>query len=164
MAKTKTSRKPNPQGLTKKQSGFVDDYIETGIGETAAMLNYDAKNGNVARNIASTNLIKPNIIKAIADRLPDDLLEKRHLELLNKRETISYKKKDDTLEVIDMGPDVQGVSRGLDMAYKIKGSYAAEKTQNTNVNINVNTDPEQMNKQKAIRDKYEKELLDSLQK
>ncbi len=47
--------------------------------------------------------------------LPDELLAKRHRELLNKRE----EKRDE--------PETQAVTKGLDMAYKLKGSYAPEK-------------------------------------
>lgn len=51
--------------LTKKQKGFVKDYIETGNGTLAAMNNYDIKSSEperVAAAIASENLTKPNII------------------------------------------------------------------------------------------------------
>ena len=64
--------------------------------------------------MAVENLAKPRIQKALADMLPDDLLNEKHLALLNKV---------DANEQID----VQAVSKGLDMAYKIKGSYAPEK-------------------------------------
>lgn len=132
--------------LTKKQKGFVKDYIKTGIGTLAVKENYDVTDDNTARSIASENLTKPSIQKAIADRLPDDLLEERHLELLNKRETFTvYDKikdeegKEKTVpRFIDIGPEVQAVSKGLDMAYKIKGSYAPEK--NINVNVEVEND------------------------
>ena len=53
--------------------------------------------------------------------IPDSLLAERHQELLNKRE---YSKVDE--EVIDQ-PETQAVSKGLDMAYKLKGSYEPEK-------------------------------------
>jgi len=144
--------------LTKKQKGFVRDYVKTGIGEVAAKKNYDAKNGDTARSIASENLTKPYIIEAVkelekkmSDRIPDDLLEQRHLELLNKRE----KKITEDGEEIDVGPDVQAVTKSLDMAYKLKGSYAAEKHQSTNLNVNIEAGNEELD---ALRAKYEEEL------
>jgi len=102
--------------LTKKEKGFVNDFVKTGNGTKSALNNYDTKSENVAGAIASQNLRKLKIQKAvmsIADSIPDELLTKKHLELLNTR--ISKKK-----------IDVQGVSKGLDMAYKLKGAYSPE--------------------------------------
>ena len=117
--------------LTKKERGFVKDVVETGNATLAALKNYDIKaidKENVAGSIGSENLTKPKIIKAIEDALPDDLLAERHLELLNKREKsiIEYDNEDvggkKVYQVLDQ-PDTHAVSKGLDMAYKIKGSY-----------------------------------------
>jgi hypothetical protein len=47
--------------------------------------------------------------------LPDKLLAKRHLALLNKTEGKTGQ------------PETMAVSKGLDMAYKLKGKYAPEK-------------------------------------
>ena len=107
-------RKNKKVRLTKKERGFVRDYLATGNGTKAALQNYDTTSQNVASNIASVNLTKPRILNAIAEALPDDLLAERHLELLNKRDVMG--------EV-----EVVAVSKGLDMAYKIKGTYAPEK-------------------------------------
>lgn len=146
--------------LTKKQRGFVKDYVKTGIGTVAVRNHYDVANDNVAKSIASENLTKPYIQKAIAEMLPDDLLGERHLELLNKRETvIGLKREDGTYDRIDIGPDVQGVSKGLDMAYKLKGSYAPEKS--TSVNLNLEVKPEDKDLE-AIRLRFEEELKQKL--
>lgn len=122
--------------LTKQQKGFVKDYMITGNGTEAALNNYhiQGKNKeNIAASIASENLTKPNIIKSIAERLPDDLLEQRHLELLNKRD-ITIVEKNGEKEVVDQ-PETQAVSKALDMAYKIKGSYVAENNPITQINV-----------------------------
>lgn len=120
--------------LTKKERGFIGDYIETGNGAEAARRNYNigGKGGSLTKikaeltagAIATENLKRPIIQKAIAERLPDELLEERHLELLNKREV--FKEFNGEGRMIDQ-PETQAVSRGLDMAYKIKGAYAPEK-------------------------------------
>ena len=58
--------------------------------------------------------------------LPDKLLAEKHKELLTvpiKRRT--YIKGD--LESEEESLDTQAVSKGLDMAYKLKGAYAPEK-------------------------------------
>ena len=113
--------------LSKKEKGFVKDVVETGNATLAALNNYEIESDNkenVAGAIGSENLRKPKIQKAIADALPDDLLTERHLELLNKREVIKMFNGEG--KVIDQ-PETQAVSKGLDMAYKIRGSYAPEK-------------------------------------
>lgn len=68
--------------------------------------------------------------------LPDDLLIKRHRELLNKRETMTIvkgytgkgKDKKPVYEKIDLGPESVAVAKALDMGYKLKGTYAPEKS------------------------------------
>lgn len=127
--------------LTKKQKGFVEDYLVTGIGVQAALGNYGKENKPIsydtAKSIATENLTKPYIQKEIAERLPDDLLAERHLELLNKKEVlIRNNVTSGEIEVIPTGEiDVNAVAKGLDMAYKIKSTYAAEKSINVNVNV-----------------------------
>lgn len=51
--------------LTKKQKGFVKDYIDTGNATQAVKNNYDVSNDLTARSIGSENLTKPNIQQAI---------------------------------------------------------------------------------------------------
>lgn len=122
--------------LTKKERGFIADYAKTGNGTRAVLNNYDTTSENVAGNIASENLRKPkiiNAIKSIADSIPDELLIERHLDLLNSQG--------------QFGIDVQGVSKGLDMAYKIKGIYAPEEK---NVTMKVENLEKIMNTTKNI--------------
>lgn len=122
--------------LTKKQKGFVDEYIKTGIGVEAALKNYETTDNNTARSIASENLTKPNIVKAIADAIPDELLTQRHLELLNKREVeIKYNSVTKQFDKVELGPETKAVSKALDMAYKIKSTYAPEKSLTMNINV-----------------------------
>lgn len=100
--------------LSKKQKGFADDYINTRNGTKSAQQNYIVKTENTAAAIAYENLRKPHIENYIASVLTDELLSTKHLALLNKM--------DESGNI-----DVQAVKAGLDMGYKIKGSYAAEK-------------------------------------
>ena len=55
--------------------------------------------------------------------LPDELLASRHSELLDKR--VYRKAIDENGDVVevDNGPDASAVSKALDLAYKLKGSY-----------------------------------------
>ena len=123
--------------LTIKERGFVKDYLANGNGTLAALKNYDTKNENTAAVIAHENLRKPKIVKAIGDRLDDNLLVKKHYALLNKMEVITKNNnKTGEIEVIPTGEiDAQAVSKALDMAYKIKSTYAIEKPASVTVNV-----------------------------
>lgn len=58
--------------------------------------------------------------------LPDSLLMEKHQELLTVPKKIrTYIKGEITDEYEEL--DSQSISKGLDMAYKLKGAYAAEK-------------------------------------
>lgn len=57
---------PKPKKLTIKQKKFVKAYVANdGNGQEAVKAVYDVANDNVARNIASENLTKPNVKEAI---------------------------------------------------------------------------------------------------
>lgn len=111
--------------LTKKRRGFVADFVQTGNATLAVKGNFDVSSDNSARSLASQLLSEPKIAAAIQDAIPDDLLAEKHLALLNKMDN-TY---DDQI-------DVNAVSKGLDLAYKIKGNYAAEK----HINVNLSAD------------------------
>lgn len=108
--------------LTKKRKGFVKDYIETGVGVLAVKKNFNVKEDSTAGVMASQLLNDEKIKQAIEDALPDELLAEKHLALLNKMQGEEI--------------DVNAVKYGLDMAYKIKGTYAPEKKLNLNLDVN----------------------------
>ncbi len=60
--------------------------------------------------------------------LPDKLLAKKHLELLNKKETIRTWDKEEHKTIIEKTDEIDSnsVVKGLDMAYKLKGRYVKE--------------------------------------
>lgn len=108
--------------LTKKQKGFVKDYVETGNGVQSALNNYDTDDYSTAGAIASENLNKPkviNAIKSIAEYFTEEELAKVHLEGLKAT------KGDE--------PDYAVRHKYLDSAYKIKGLYEADNQRNINV-------------------------------
>lgn len=102
--------------LTKKEKGFVKDYIKTGNGTKAVLSNYDTESENTAAAIASENLRKPKIINFIQESIPDDLLARVHLEGLDAKKT----------EGDGMLPDYAVRHKYLDTAYKLKGLYGIE--------------------------------------
>lgn len=80
--------------------------------------------------------------KELMDKhLPDDRLAQKHEQLLEDEES-----------------NVQ--VKALDMAYKLKGSYAPEKS----VNLNLNADARNLNpKALKLKEEYEKKLLETIQ-
>jgi phage terminase small subunit len=110
--------------LTKQDAKFVEKVIETGNLTQSVKEAYDIEDPNYA-HVKGHRLIRKdtirNAIRTLAERIPDELLEEKHLALLNKID-----KEGDI--------DVQAVSKGLDMAYKIKGAY---ETGDKSININL---------------------------
>lgn len=53
--------------LTRKEQGFVNDYLDTGNATEAAARNYDVNNRNTAGVIGWENLRKPKIQAMIQD-------------------------------------------------------------------------------------------------
>lgn len=153
------------QKLTKKQRGFVKDYIATESATEAAARNYKVKDRIVAKAVGSENLTKPYIQDAIREALGDDYLAEKHQQLFDQKK-IDYfvfaKSMSDeeiidhvasvgikviTIRESDKGKlafysiaDTQAMKGALEMAYKIKGSFAPEKT--VNLNIEVEADDE----------------------
>jgi hypothetical protein len=156
---------PTKKRLTRKQKGFVKDTVEGKTGVAAALNNYDTDDYRTANAIAVENLQKPAIINAIQDALPDDLLAARHLELLNASDIdhmvfpLNMMDEDitDLLKENNCTPkrfmhsetqthvwffsaDNKARKDAIDMAYKIKGSYAPEKRVNANLNVTANVE------------------------
>ena len=136
--------------LTKKQKVFVKEYVKTDNGTQSALKAYDTKDYSTAGNIASDNLNKPKIIavlKTLAERIPDELLEKVHLEGL-----LAGKMVGETLE-----PDYAVRHKYLDSGYKLKGSYAPDKSINLNIEAEI-TNP----KARELANEFEEKLKQQL--
>ena len=154
--------------LSKKETGFVKDWIKTGNGTKSVLNNYDTDDENVASVIASQNLGKLKIQKAImkyADRFKDDDIFEKHQALLNKEEVVVRNNvTSGEIEVIPTGQiDVQAVKAGLEMIYKIKGSYVPEKealpTENKTYNFYFT--PEFQQNIKGYEDNLKKQILNA---
>jgi len=171
--------------LTKKQKGFVKDYIKTGNGTDSVKKNYDVASDQTARAMAYENLTKPHIVKSIQDSLPDDLLAEHHNKLFKQVQTsyFTFPKSMSDEEIIehvnangidvitvresDKGklafytiPDANAIKNGLDMAYKLKGSYAAEKSMALNLNVDAHI--EDKDGLEAIRQRFISEIKGKL--
>ena len=112
--------------LKPKEKEFARKLIENNevAGLTVREV-YGIKDKNYARvkghRLITNDNVSQEIEKvreSIADRIPDDLLVEKHLELLNKRD-------------LDDSPDTQAVGKGLEMAYKIKKLYGDDEKPQT---------------------------------
>lgn len=83
----------------------------------------------------------------LKEKMPDDLLAEKHLELLNAKATII---KDDGTVIKTDATDFNSMTKGLDMAYKVKGRYINE--------IDDNFSPTQIII-KALENVLEKKLI-----
>ena len=124
--------------LTKKQKGFVKDYLETGIAGLAAERNYDVKDNDSARAIGSENLTKPNIIALIENHAEKSVAIIVELADTAKNENVKLGANKDILDRAGYKP--------------------IEKTQTQSVNVNVNITPERL----AIAKEYEDKLKETL--
>lgn len=119
--------------LKPLEKAFLKEYLENGNNGTAAVKKvFPPMAEGSARVKASWLLTRPNILALVDNVIPDSLLRRKHMQLLNKTE-----KKVVQGEVIT-DIDTQAVSKALDMAYKLKGSYAAEKKE---ISGSLNTIP-----------------------
>lgn len=149
--------------LTKKQEGFVKDYLETGNGTQAALKNYDIEGKDpekIASVIATENLGKLSVIEAIKQGQKEPLVEEAFRQLITLKrldyfvfpksmadEEIKGHVEAQGITVINIRPsdkgklaffaipDGQALARALDMVAKIQGAYAP--TKNINLNVEV---------------------------
>src|ERR1044072_2548478 len=120
---------------TTRQKKVLDIITQNhgAIGLKDAMLQagYDEDTAKRPKNLTESKGFQ----ELVETYLPDERLQQRHRELLEDESNIAVK--------------------ALDMAYKLKGSYAPDKSINLNVNADIKQDP----KARAIGEKYEEELL-----
>ena len=101
----------------------------------------------------------------MAEFMPEEVLAQRHSELLDKREYRKITSSDGMVTEVDSGPDTQAVTKALEMAYKLRGSFSKEdpKPQNT-VMYNLFYKPEVREQIKAFEDGIKQSLLNEINK
>lgn len=128
--------------VTEKQKKTLDNMVDNGgiIGKAMIDAGYSENTAKTPSKLTNTKGWQ----ELMETHLPQELIAQKHKALLNKI--------DDKGEI-----DVTAVSKGVDMAYKIWGTYAPEKSINLNVEANI-TDP----KARELAEKYEEELKKGL--
>jgi len=127
--------------LTNQEKRFVKGIVETGNQTQSVKDAFGIRNDQYARVKGHILVTKANIkeaIQSIAERIPDELLEKTHLEGLEASDKIYNNEGEVLLEK----PDYAVRHKYLDSAYKLKGSYAPEKSVNVNIEKQMMGDEE----------------------
>jgi hypothetical protein len=161
--------------LKPKEKEFISEYLSNGNNATQAVLKVwpDLKEES-ARSKGSFLLTNDNIREKLNSTISDSLLRKKHEKLLEQKrvEYFVFPKAMDEEEIVEKVnaagfevivirdgekgkyafysiDDAQAISKAIDMGYKLKGSYAPEKS----VNVNVNADIIPTERLKALADK-----------
>ena len=117
-------KKASKRKLTKQERKFVKIKAKTGNGTRAVQEAFDIKDPDYASVKAVRLLGNDRIVKAIADELPDELLLEVHLEGLAATK--------------EGEPDYATRHKYLDSGYKLKGTYAPEKSVSVNIEVKQN--------------------------
>lgn len=129
--------------LTRQDIKFVEELVETGNLTQSVVKAYNEKDKNYA-GVKGHRLIRKDKIKkaviTLADSIPDKLLTKVHLEGLEAGKHI-YKNNNESGEIEDLGiePDYATRHKYLESGYKLKGSFAPEKSINLNLDVEEET-------------------------
>lgn len=122
--------------LTLKQREFVKEYIKSsGNGTQAALASYDTDDPNTAHSIASENLRKPTIKRAIELALERVGLTDDYVSELLREATISgLGKKASNSDAL----------RGLEMMLKLKGAFPSPVNRSAHVRVDYRQNLEKM--------------------
>lgn len=153
--------------LTKKQRGFVEDYIETENGTQSALKNYDTTDYKTASVIAAENLDKPSIQVAIEVKrksLKQALIDKGITEdyLAEKVEVLltASKETKDADGNVKTEIDYTAVDKGLKHATSIYGVIDPDdKPKQTNTTYNFIFSDEVQDKVKMINESIKSQLI-----
>lgn len=95
------------------------------ISKAMAAIGYPVSVQNVPATVTKTQSWRA----LMEEYMPQELLATRHKELLNKRDgefITTGRGKNRKVEFVERGVDTTAVSRGLEMAYKLRGSFVSE--------------------------------------
>lgn len=151
--------------LSKQDQDFVKEVALTGNQTQSAKNAYGIENDGSARVKGHKQLTKINIAtaveevkKSLAERIPDELLERVHLEGLEaSKEVWKNNNESGEIEKVSEEPDYAVRHKYLDSAYKLKGAYAPEKSVNLNIEANI-ADP----RSQELAQEYEEKLKQGL--
>lgn len=120
--------------LTKQDKKFLDTYAETGNGTQAAKVAFGIKDPNYAGVKAHRLIRKDKVLTALEEALPNETLFEIHREGLFASKPIF----NDEGEKVSEEADYNARHKYLDTAYKLKGSYAPDRSVNINIEVEAN--------------------------
>jgi len=120
---------------TLKQELLVKKLVEN-RGNVSKSMREVGYSPATAKNPQQTTISK-TYQELMKQYLPDDLISERHNDLLNKKKYVIIKKGNSAKSIKTDEMDTDAVKAGVDMAYKIKGSYAPEKQEHTIKTVQV---------------------------
>lgn len=147
--------------LTKKQRGFVKDYVLSGNGQESALNNYEIEGEdkeNIARSIASQNLTKLNVIKAIE-------IKTETLKSALEKKGITPEKIADKINVLLDAKDEKGlndytaIDKGLKHSTSIYGITPELPPNQSNITYNFLFSSETQDRIKAINEEIKANLI-----
>lgn len=97
--------------------------------------------------------------------MPEEHLARRHSELLDKREWRKVENEDGTITEVDNGPETAAVTKGLELAYRLRGSFSKDEAPaKSTVMYNLFYKPEVREQMKAFEDGIKLSLLHEINK
>lgn len=144
--------------LTKKQKGFVKDYVIDENGTQAVLKNYDVKKNITAANIATENLSKPYIVEAIENKRKS-LKEALFEEGIN--EQYIAQKVNVLLKATDNqgNPDINAIDKGLKHTLSIHGVEEPNDKPKSQTTYNFIFNAETQAEIKELEDKIKARLI-----
>jgi len=148
--------------LTKKQNGFVDDYVLTGNGTQSALNNYDIEGKNpekIASALAVENLGKPSVALAIE-------IKQETLKSALIKKGITPEKIADKINVLldattgeNEKPDVNAIDKGLKHTKDIYGIENPDEKPKSQTTYNFIFNSETQEKINAINETIKAKLI-----
>ncbi len=109
--------------LTDKERAFVLNRAEGKNATQSALAAYDCKSIDVAKTLGCRMMKDPDVSQALSD--------------LMAQEGIPQRRRVQRLKHLIECNDLTAVSKGLDMSWKLDGSYAPERHVNLNIDVGV---------------------------
>lgn len=162
----KEEKKKDPVRIVPRHRRVLKNYIEGGMVSLKQAIKKEGYSDIVAETPANITLSK-SWSALLREYLPEDLLAQRHNELLGKREFEFVEEPDPSdpkgkrriMVKKDIGPHVGAVSKALEMAYKLRGSYAPEVTPSSMNIYNLFYKPEVRESMRAFEEGLKKNII-----
>jgi hypothetical protein len=168
----RANNRPPPPRMTIKKPKIVDAHRQI-------FQNYkDQGFRNLGKAIRKTAVYSPHVEKRVGhithtkswqllmqEYMPEEHLAKRHAELLDKREYRKVTDEQGQSVEVDNGPETAAVTKGLELAYRLRGSFQKEEAlAPSTVMYNLFYKPEVREQMRVFEDGIKQSLLHEINK